>query len=72
VERFTRTDFNTIKYEILIDDPDAYTKPWTGGFDLRWTPDTELFEYVCQDNNTAMEYMMKGDEPVFFKNAIAP
>jgi hypothetical protein len=72
VERFTRTDFNTIKYEILIDDPDVYTKQWTGGFDLRWSPDTELFEYVCQDNNTATEYMMKGDEPVFFKNAIAP
>jgi hypothetical protein len=72
VERFTRTDFDTIKYEILIDDPNVYTKPWSGGFDLRWGADTELFEYVCQDNNTATEYMMKGNEQVFFKNAIAP
>ena len=72
VERFTRTNYNTIKYEILIDDSNVYTKPWTGGFDLSWTADTEVFEYVCQDNNTATEYMMKGNDPVFFKNAIAP
>lgn len=72
VERFTRTDFNTIKYEILIDDPNVYTKPWSGGFDLRWSADTEVFEYLCQDNNTATEYMMKGNEEVHFRNAITP
>jgi hypothetical protein len=72
VERFTRTDFNTIKYEVLIDDPIVYTRPWSGGFDLRWSADTEVFEYVCQDNNTATEYMMKGDEEVHFRNAITP
>jgi len=72
VERFTRTDFNTIKYEVLIDDPTVYTRAWSGGFDLRWSSDAELFEYLCQDNNTATEYMMKGEEPVFFRSAIAP
>jgi hypothetical protein len=72
VERFTRRDFDTIKYEILIDDPNVYTKPWTGGFDLRWTGDTEVFEYVCQDNNTATQYMMKGDDPVYFTSPIVP
>jgi len=72
VERFTRTDFNTIKYEVLIDDPNVYTRAWSGGFDLRWSSDTELFEFVCQDNNLATEYMMKGDDPVFFRNQIAP
>lgn len=72
VERFTRTDFTTIKYEILLDDPNVYTRSWSGGFDLRWTPDTEVFEYICQDNNTATEYMMKGDEPVRFSSPIAP
>ena len=72
VERFTRTDFETIRYEILIDDPNVYTRPWSGGFDLRWSANTELFEYVCQDNNTATDYMMKGDEAVSFRNAITP
>jgi len=50
-ERFTRTDFNTLKYEVTIDDPGAYTAPWTSGFSLRWTPGIELFEYQCQGNN---------------------
>jgi hypothetical protein len=51
IERFTRTDFNTLKYEVTVDDPGAYTKPWNGGFFLRWNLGAELFEYVCQENN---------------------
>ena len=31
-ERFTRTDYDTLKYEATIDDPGAYTAPWTGGW----------------------------------------
>jgi hypothetical protein len=50
-ERFTRTDFNTLKYEVTVDDPGAYTAPWTSGFNLRWSDGTELFEYLCQGNN---------------------
>jgi hypothetical protein len=53
IEKFTRTDFNTIKYEIRIDDPGAYTAPWNSGFYMRWTPGVESFEFVCQDNNEA-------------------
>jgi hypothetical protein len=72
VERFTRTDFNTIKYEVLIDDPSVYTKPWSGGFNLRWSPNVELFEYVCQDNNTAPDLMMKDGQPLHLNRAIIP
>jgi hypothetical protein len=50
-ERFTRTDFNTLKYEVTVDDPGAYAAPWTSGFSLRWQPGIELFEYLCQGNN---------------------
>lgn len=53
IERFTRTDMNTLKYEVTVDDPGAYTATWTGGFMLRWNAGTELFEYICQDNNIA-------------------
>ena len=49
---------------VLIDDPQVYTKSWSGGFDLRWTADTELFEYICQDNNTAPGLMMKDGQPL--------
>jgi hypothetical protein len=38
---------------VIIDDPNVYTRPWTGGFDFRWSSNVELFEYICQDNNTA-------------------
>ena len=51
IERFTRTDARTLKYEVTIDDPGSYTAPWSSGFNLRWTEGLELFEYVCQDNN---------------------
>jgi hypothetical protein len=55
IERFTRTDFNLLKYEVTVDDLGAYTKPWTGGFNLRWNTGGELFEYVCQENNRVEE-----------------
>jgi hypothetical protein len=50
VERFTRTDFNTLKYEVTIDDPGAYTRSWTAGWNLQWVPGEELPPYYCQDN----------------------
>jgi hypothetical protein len=50
-ERFSRPDARTLKYEVTFDDPGAYTKPWTSGFNLRWAEGTEVWEYVCQDNN---------------------
>jgi hypothetical protein len=53
IERFTRTDYNTIKYEITVDDPGAYTAPWKSGFYMNWTPGDESFEFVCQENNQA-------------------
>ena len=51
IERFSRPDARTLKYEVTIDDPGAYTAPWTSGFNLRWSEGTEVWEYVCQDNN---------------------
>jgi hypothetical protein len=60
-ERFTRTDYETMKYEATVDDPGAYTKPWTGGWLIRWQPDQELYEYVCQDNNKDPKHMFGGE-----------
>ena len=69
IERFTRTDMNTLKYEVTIDDPGAYTKPWTGGFMLRWTSGGELFEYVCQDNNLSPNGMVGSGTVVHTKTS---
>jgi hypothetical protein len=61
-ERFTRQDYDTLKYEITIDDPGAYTKPWSGGFLIRWSPDEELYEYMCQENNRDVRHMYGGEQ----------
>jgi hypothetical protein len=58
VERLTRTDAAALKYELTVDDPGAYTKPWSGAMTLRWEDGTELFEYQCQQSNYAPELMV--------------
>lgn len=49
-ERFTRTDFNTLRYQVTVDDSLAYTRPWTGGWNIQWAPDEEIQEYFCEEN----------------------
>jgi hypothetical protein len=58
IERLTRTDAAALKYELTVDDPGAYTKPWSGAMTLRWEDGTELFEYQCQQSNYAPELMV--------------
>jgi hypothetical protein len=72
IERFTRSDFNTLRYEITVDDPAAYTATWTGGFLLRWSVGAELFEYVCQENNRSPEGMVGTQESVTRESPIVP
>jgi hypothetical protein len=72
IERFTRTDFNTLKYEVTIDDPGTYTRPWNGGFNLRWDAGAEMFEYVCQDNNRVEEMNDGADGAVRRRSMIVP
>jgi hypothetical protein len=50
IERYTRTDLNTLKYEVTVDDPGAYTKMWTATWNLKWIAGEELPVYYCQDN----------------------
>jgi hypothetical protein len=57
VERLTRVNLDTMNYEVTIDDPDAYSAPWTSGYTLGWTKGAELFEYVCQENNISPQSM---------------
>ncbi len=49
-ERFTRLDMKTLRYQVTIDDPGAYTKPWTSTWTLEWIPGEELPYFLCQDN----------------------
>ena len=58
IERYTRTDSLTLKYEVTIDDPGAYSKPWTTSNTVRWRPGLELLEYVCQENEKSSTHMI--------------
>ena len=52
IERWTRTNFTTLEREVTIDDPGAYTRPWTVRFTARLgRPDSEILEYICIENN---------------------
>jgi hypothetical protein len=51
VEKFSRPNKGTLHYEAMIDDPGAYTKPWTVAWDIPWQAGSELQEYICQENN---------------------
>jgi hypothetical protein len=50
-EKFTRPNKGTLHYEATIDDPGAYTKPWSVAWDIPWNATAELQEYICQENN---------------------
>ena len=50
IERYRRPDFGHLEIQVTIDDPKAYTKPWTVTVNQRLMADTELIEFVCQEN----------------------
>jgi hypothetical protein len=39
-----------LEIDVTVDDPKAYTKPWTAKLNQRILPDTDLLEYVCLEN----------------------
>ena len=49
IERFTRADPTTLRYQATVDDPRTYTKPWTIAWSARWVPDQEIQEYFCEE-----------------------
>ena len=58
LEKYTRSSLATMRYEVTIDDPGAYTSRFTGTSNLRWEDGTELFEYMCQQANQAHTLMV--------------
>ena len=72
LERFRRVDLTTLSYELTIDDPGAYTKPFTGKMNLVWEANTELFEYVCQEANYAHNLMVGEATSVDRTSTIVP
>jgi hypothetical protein len=54
IQRFTRTDLGHIAYEITIDDPKTYSKPWKNNRTFTLRPDWEIMEYSCEENNKSL------------------
>jgi hypothetical protein len=56
IERISRPDLRTLSYEVTIDDPGVYTRPWSGKWTItattpsKWIAGGEMFEYICQDS----------------------
>jgi hypothetical protein len=64
-ERFTRLNMDTLEYQATIDDPGAYTRPWTTNkFQLRRRAGEEPFEYICQQYNQGPELMVGTQESI--------
>jgi hypothetical protein len=60
IERFTRSDAHTLLYEFTVDDPTAFTKPWTAQIPMSKSPGP-LFEYACHEGNYAMSGVLAGE-----------
>jgi len=58
IERFTRTGPDTIVYRFTIDDPTAFTKPWTGEI-VMVKIEGPLYEYACHEGNYSMTNMLR-------------
>ena len=59
VERFTRTGAGTLRYEFTVQDPDTFTRPFTGVIPMA-TGDGPLFEYACHEGNYGMFNVLAG------------
>jgi hypothetical protein len=59
VERFTRTGADTLRWQLTIDDPGAWTKPWTAMIPLRPSKKA-VYEYACHEGNYGLESILAG------------
>jgi hypothetical protein len=57
-ERFRRLDYSHLQIDMTVDDPKAYTKPWTVRVDQRDVPDGELIEFICNENEQSSQHLV--------------
>ncbi|MGH9690641.1 MAG: hypothetical protein ACRD4C_06070 [Candidatus Acidiferrales bacterium] len=68
VERIRRPDHDTLVDDITIEDPKAYTKPWTAHLYYDLKPTWKLMEQFCEDNDTFLKFEKKETVPGSGKN----
>lgn len=57
IERYTRTAADAMRYEVTVDDPATFERPWTAVLDLG--PQGEMFEYACHEGNRGLENILR-------------
>ena len=58
-ERYRRLDKDLVRYEVTVDDPKTWTRPWTAALDMRRQPGG-MFEYACHEGNYALRNILTG------------
>jgi hypothetical protein len=59
IEKFTRTAADTLMYEVTVDDPETFTRPWT--FQVPMAPvDGRIYEYACHEGNYGLKNILAG------------
>jgi hypothetical protein len=56
-EEFRRPDLGHMEIQVTVDDPKAYTKPWTVLIKERLIVDTELIDEICLENERSLQHM---------------
>src|SRR5665213_2172368 len=60
-ERYRRTDYSHLDFEVVIDDPGAYTKPFTMYGHSPLVENSEIIEYICNENNQDVGHIVGKD-----------
>ena len=60
-ERFTRIDPEMIDFEVTVNDPETFTKPWTFRMTITHQPNYEVYEYSCHEGNSAIRLPLSGE-----------
>jgi hypothetical protein len=58
VERFTLVAADTLRYEVIVNDPGTWTRPWTVAFSIQRDPGYAMYEYACHEGNYALPNML--------------
>ena len=59
IERFRRVNAGRLEIDVTIDDPKAYTRPWTVRVNQRLLADTDLIEFVCNENELFQPWLKR-------------
>jgi hypothetical protein len=57
-ERFRRVNFGHLEIDVTVDDPKAYTRPWTATIRQYLVPNTEMLSFFCVENEKDVKHLV--------------